>query len=67
MPRSLNHESEQEPRKWVYTPSSMGYEGENRTKRAAPTRKGQEHAARETQKPPKLTRSCGCIFDQETV
>ena len=48
MPRSLNHESEQEPRKWVYTPSSMGYEGENTTKRAAPTRKGQEHAARET-------------------
>ena len=48
MSRSLNHESEQEPRKWVYTPSSMGYEGENRTKRAAPTRKGQEHAARET-------------------
>ena len=48
MSRSLNHESEQEPRKWVYTPSSMSYEEENRTKRAAPTRKGQEHAARET-------------------
>ena len=48
MPCSLNHESEQEPSKWVYAPSSMGYEGENRTKREAPTRKGQEHAARET-------------------
>ena len=48
MPRSLNHESEQEPSKWVYTPSSMNYEGNNRAKREAPTRTGQEHATRET-------------------
>ena len=25
MPRSLNHESEQEPSKWVYAPSSMSF------------------------------------------
>ena len=48
MPRSLNHESEQEPSKWVYTPSSMSYEANNRAKREAPTRTGREHAARET-------------------
>ena len=49
MPRFLNHESEQEPSKWVYTPSSMSYEGNNRAKRElAPTRTGREHAARET-------------------
>ena len=65
MPRSLKHESEQEPNKWVCTPSSMSYEGNNRAKREAPTRTGQEHAARET-KTTKLTRSCGCIFDPET-
>ena len=39
MPRFLNHESEQEPSKWVYTPSSMSFEGNNRAKRElAPTR-----------------------------
>ena len=48
MPRSLKHESEQEPCKWVYTPSSMNHEGNNRAKREAPARTGQEHAARET-------------------
>ena len=48
MPRSLNHESEQERSKWVYRPSSMSYEGNNRAKREAPTRTGQEHATRET-------------------
>ena len=48
MPRSLNHESEQERSKWVYTPSSMSYEANNRAKREAPTRTGREHAARET-------------------
>ena len=47
-PRSLNHESEREPSKWMYTPSSMSYEGNNRAKRKAPTRTGREHAARET-------------------
>ena len=30
--------------KWVYTPSSMSYEGNNRAKREAATRTGQEHA-----------------------
>ena len=50
MPRSLNYESEQEPSKWVYTPSSMSYEGNNRAKRelVPPTRTGREHTARET-------------------
>ena len=49
MPRSLNHESEQEPSRLVYTPSSMSYEGNNRAKtEPAPTRTGREHAARET-------------------
>ena len=63
MPRSLNHESEQEPSKWVYTPSSMSYKANNRAKREAPTRTGREHAARET----KTTKvNCGCTFDPET-
>ena len=50
MPRSLNHESEQERSKWVYTPFSMSYEANNRAraKREAPTRTGREHVARET-------------------
>ena len=52
MQRSLNHESEQEPSKWVgvyeYTPTSMSYEGNNRAKREAPTCTRQEHATRET-------------------
>ena len=54
MPRSLNHELEQEPSKgeynvW-YTPSSLSYEGNNRakTKRKAPTRMEQERATFET-------------------
>ena len=50
MPRSLNHESEQEPSKWVYTPSSMSYEGKNRAKREAPSRTGQKHATRDRNK-----------------
>ena len=33
---------------YEYTPTSMSYEGNNRGKREAPTRTGQEHATRET-------------------
>ena len=48
MPRSLNHEQEQEPSKWVYMPSCMSYEGNNTAKRETATRTGQENATRET-------------------
>ena len=33
---------------YEYTPTFMSYEGNNRGKREAPTRTGQEHATRET-------------------
>ena len=33
---------------YEYTPTSMSYEGNNRGKRKAPTRTGQDHATRET-------------------
>ena len=33
---------------YEYTPTSMSYEENNRGKREAPVRTGQEHAARET-------------------
>ena len=66
MPRSLNHESEQEPREWMYTPSSMGYEGETELREPALLERD-KNTLHAKQKPPKLTRSCGCIFDQETL
>ena len=64
--RSLNHESEQEPSKWVYTPPSLSYEGNNRAKREASTRTGKNplHAK---QRPPKLTHVAAICFYQRVA
>jgi len=60
--RSLNHESEQEPCKWVYTSIhlllwAMKGTTEVREKPLLARDKNTLHAK---QRPPKLTRSCGC-------
>ena len=61
--RSLNHETEQEPSKWVYTPPSLGYEGNNRAKREASTRTG-KNTLPAKQRPPKLTHVAAICFYQ---